>query len=689
MCVRTGCIGLFIFMFFSTQGLHAQIAAFPGAEGAGKFTSGGRGTTTTPTTVYEVTNLNDDNNPGSLRYAINQTVAYRTIVFRVSGTIHLNSKLNIKANTTIAGQTAPGDGICLADYPVVISGDNVIVRYIRARMGDKNQLITSPPGCGMPIAPFTAACTPVDGSGGDDALGNLGNKNIVIDHCSVSWSSDEALTVYRGDSVTMQWNFIEEPLNYSYHFETGDADFEQHGYGGIWGSKHGSFHHNLLAHARNRMPRFAGISTYSPAVQGIEMSDFRNNVIYNWGINNIYGGEGGYYNVVNNYFKPGRSTTSRKTQIVAIDSSVGVPYAKYYLGGNVITSSVANTNNNWLGVAMKSNLLADTVKSKVTVPFDLIAVPMQTAAVAYDLVLKYAGCALPNRDTLDQRIVNDVKDSTGRIIDVQGGYPHGTPYAQTVNAWPALNSTAAPADTDHDGMPDSWETANGLNPNSSTDRNNISANGYTNLENYLNSLTLNALMPKTNFSNFSQTVGTPSAVQTYTFEGKNLSGDVTVKPSAGYEVSVNGTTWFTNSNPLVLTHSNGTIASTTISVRLNAAATGTYAGQLQHISSVGGYVQIALNGTASGVTAVGQVAVQKQFSVTPNPVQSSLVINHPKSKALRFTIYQAGGEKLIEAKAANNTTSTTLSVDRLTAGNYFLECQNSRERVVLNFIKIH
>jgi hypothetical protein len=138
-----------------------------------------------------------------------------------------------------------------------------------------------------------------------------------------------------------------------------------------------------------------------------------------------------------------------------------------------------------------------------------------------------------------------------------------------------------------------------------------------------------------------------------------------------------------------LTHSNGTIASTAISVRLNAPGAGTYAGQLQHTSSVGGYVQIALNGTTSGVTAVGQVAVQKQFSVTPNPVQSSLVINHPKSKGLRFTIYQAGGEKLIEAKATNNTSSTTLSVDRLAAGNYFLECQNSSQRIVLNFIKIH
>src|SRR5215210_6188973 len=154
----------------------AQQPAFPGAEGAGMYTTGGRGTPAAPTTVFEVTNLSDVNSVGSLRYACSQSTAtypYRTIVFRVSGTIHLSSRLNIPANTTVAGQTAPGDGICLADWPVVINGDNVIIRYIRCRLGDKNQLKTSPSGCGVPVAPFTASCMPVDGSGGDDALGDL------------------------------------------------------------------------------------------------------------------------------------------------------------------------------------------------------------------------------------------------------------------------------------------------------------------------------------------------------------------------------------------------------------------------------------------------------------------------------------------------------------------------------------
>src|SRR5882757_6747137 len=285
----TGCLCLLVCMLGAAPLFSQQQPAFPGAEGAGMYTTGGRGTASVATTVFEVTNLNDDNNPGSLRYALQAsatTYPYRTIVFRVSGTIHLLSKLNIRANTTIAGQTAPGDGICIADFPVVISADNVIIRYIRVRMGDKNQ------NKGM-----------VDGSGGDDALGALGPNGIIVDHCSVSWSDDECLTIYRGDNISIQWCFVSEPLNYSYHFETGDADYEQHGYGGIWGGKRSSMHHNLFANCKSRTPRFAGISAYTPSVTGADNADFRNNVIYNWGINNVYGGEGGNYNVINNYVK--------------------------------------------------------------------------------------------------------------------------------------------------------------------------------------------------------------------------------------------------------------------------------------------------------------------------------------------------------------------------------------------------
>ncbi|HTE11420.1 MAG TPA: hypothetical protein VK645_10625, partial [Chitinophagaceae bacterium] len=188
--------------------------AFPGAEGFGKFTTGGRAGR-----VYIVSNLNDKG-AGSFREAAEAKNA-RMVVFAVSGTIHLETKLSIKGDISIAGQTAPGDGICLADQPVGLGGDNIIIRYIRFRMGDKYQR------GGM-----------VDGNGGDDAFGGTRKKNIIIDHCSLSWSTDEVFSVYAGDSTTLQWNLISEPLNYSYHFETGDKDYEQHGYGAIWGGRH-------------------------------------------------------------------------------------------------------------------------------------------------------------------------------------------------------------------------------------------------------------------------------------------------------------------------------------------------------------------------------------------------------------------------------------------------------------------
>lgn len=468
-----GCVLTMLALFLAPL-LHAQLPAFPGAEGAGMYSTGGRGTPTVPTTVFEVTNLLDDNRPGSLRYALTAAATYRTVVFRVSGTIHLNSRLSIRANTTIAGQTAPGDGICIADHPVSVSGDNVIVRYVRFRLGDKHQKKVDANG------------NPVDGSGSDDAFGGLGPSNIIVDHITASWSSDEAFTIYRGDNLTIQWCMISEPLNYSYHFETGDTDYEQHGYGGIWGAKRGSMHHNLIAHCRNRNPRFAGISTYTPNTIGIENADFRNNVIYNWGINTVYGGEGGNYNVVNNYYKYGPNTgRGVKYRICNPSNSATVPYGKWYVNGNYVDGSPANTADNWAGVST-----ADPAAAMATTPFDLgYPLSTQTAQDAFESVLQRAGCTLPNRDTLDQRIVNDVRNRTGRIIDVQGGYPHATPYDQTVNAWPTLAASPAPVDSDHDGMPDSYETANGFNPNDAADRNGYASNGYTNLENYLSSLT--------------------------------------------------------------------------------------------------------------------------------------------------------------------------------------------------------
>ncbi len=463
------CVLMCLFQFCHAQ--HKQAAtltkanekpiAFPGAEGFGKYTTGGRGGK-----VLIVSSLNDDG-AGSLRQAI-QTKGPRIIVFSISGTIHLASALNITSDVTIAGQTAPGDGICLADYPVSLKGNNIIIRYLRFRMGDKNQNKGK-----------------VDGGGSDDAFGSLRNNNVMIDHCTMSWSTDEVCTVYAGDSTTLQWNLIAEPLNYSYHFETGDTDFEQHGFGGIWGGKHATFHHNLFAHCANRTPRFDG-SRNVPQ----ENVDFVNNVIYNWGSNNAYAGEGGNYNMVNNYYKYGPSTSkSAKYKVVnPYKLPPKLSYGKFYLNGNFVDGSPSVTNNNWLGVIMHQGAATDTILSKVTVPFAAVPVSIQPAADAYLAVLQHVGASLPKRDTLDQRIIKDVQNRTGRLIDVQGGYPHGTAYSLTVNAWPLLKTSNVLTDTDKDGMPDLWEKQKGLNANVADAVAFKLDKAYTNIEVYLNSL---------------------------------------------------------------------------------------------------------------------------------------------------------------------------------------------------------
>ena len=482
-----------LFFILSALNSRSQILAFPGAEGAGKNTTGGRGSIASPPTIYVVNTLSDANVVGTLRYAATHVGPLsRIIIFKVAGTIHLTSALKFSvANTTIAGQTAPGQGICLADYPVQVNANNVIVRYIRFRMGDKNQ---------NPTGTFTV------GSGNDDAFDDASHNHnhIIIDHCTMSWSDDEACTFYGGDSLTLQWNIISEPLNYSYHLESGDLDYEHHGYGGIWGGQHASFHHNLFAHCQGRVPRFDGVRNLG-AVVGNENADFRNNVLYDWGGYDTNGGEGGNYNIINNFYKWGPSTSIGSSSGVKITSEIVnpykqtsapiLPYGKYYMDGNFVDSlpgiPSVNTTDNWHGAAMSGGSYADTSSAKVTVPFVMTPVATQLPAAAYTSVLTSAGCSLPGRDTLDQRIVKNVINRTGKIIDVQGDYPHGTAYALTVNAWPTLDQGFTPVDTDGDGMPDVWETQRGLNPNNSTDFNGYtSTSGYPNIENFINGDTI-------------------------------------------------------------------------------------------------------------------------------------------------------------------------------------------------------
>ena len=458
--------------------------AFPGAEGFGRYVSGGRGGN-----VYHVTSLADDGTEGTLRWALGKTGA-KTIVFDVSGTIHLQSSLNISmGNVTIAGQTAPGDGICVADYPVAIKANNVIVRYMRFRLGNKNVLL--------------------NGADGWDAFGGMDQENIIVDHCSVSWSIDECLSVLGNKNTTVQWCLVAQSLVNSGHSKGA------HGYGGNWGGSGASFHHNLIAHHGSRTPRLGP----RPTTQLDERMDMRNNVIYNFGGNGCYGGEGMTVNIVNNYYKPGPgSPTDKKGYRIA---GIGIRtneyvekypayapalhlWGKYFVTGNYNTKYSSVNNDNWTyGIINQidasgcdGTFTAETKDSiKLAEPMDFVATTTHSADDAYDRVLDYAGASL-SRDSFDELMVSDARN--GAASYTGKGLSKGFVNSQDDNrpadaaddwtAWPTLNSTAAPVDTDGDGMPDEWEKSNGLDPSDPSDGKTIGTDGYSNLENYLNSL---------------------------------------------------------------------------------------------------------------------------------------------------------------------------------------------------------
>ena len=452
--------------------------AFPGAEGFGRYTTGGRGGA-----VYHVTRLDDDNEEGSFRWACNQP-GKRTIVFDVSGTIYLKSALALSGNNvTIAGQTAPGDGICIADYPFTINANNVILRYLRFRLGNRN--VANHEG---------------------DGLGAMDHDNIIVDHCSVSWSIDECLSVYGGKNLTVQWCLVAQSLVNAGH-EKG-----AHGYGGNWGGSGSSYHHNLIVHHTSRTPRLGP----RPGTQTDERMDMRNNVIYNWAGEGCYGGEGMNVNIVNNYYKPGPATKTRNANIQKRIAGIGVRTSEYtghysdnpnawdvmwhkwgtfYVTGNYNSLHTDVTNDNWkygikdqINNSKCDNTFNSEVEAqmKLSEPIDYYAVTTHSAETAYERVLSHVGCS-KQRDSYDNTMVNDVRE--GKATYTATGNTAGFINNQNdCGGWPMLNSTAAPKDTDGDGMPDEWETANGLNPNDANDGATLCADGYTNLEHYLNSL---------------------------------------------------------------------------------------------------------------------------------------------------------------------------------------------------------
>ena len=490
----------------TTMTAQDKMLAFPGAEGFGRFTTGGRGGK-----VYHVTNLNDSGT-GSLRWANSQS-GPRTIVFDVSGTIMLKSALRIAENTTIAGQTAPGDGICIANYPVTL-GKNNIIRYVRFRLG--NAAITEAVEKWAANNGYTAdqvfanssllskVTMPHEG----DGLGAMDSQNIIVDHCSVSWSIDECLSVYGSKNITVQWCISAQSLVNAGHSKG------NHGYGGNWGGSGASYHHNLIIHHTSRTPRLGP----RPGTQTDERMDMRNNVIYNFGGNGCYGGEGMNVNIVNNYYKPGPGSPSGdKGMRIAAPGIRTTSYTghgtnpnswdvmwhvwgKYYVNGNVNTKYDQVTKDNWTyGIYNQidasgndgtyTQATKDTIK--LAEPIHFLATTTHTAEKAFEKVLQYVGASL-HRDALDDIMVSDARD--GKATFTGNGNGSGFINSQDdvkskiPNGWPDLVQGTVLTDTDGDGMPDEWEDAHGLNKNNKNDGNATGEGGYTNLEIYMNSL---------------------------------------------------------------------------------------------------------------------------------------------------------------------------------------------------------
>lgn len=455
-------LSLIMALSLMTGGIFAQntnvsdnrLIAFPGAEGGGKYVTGGRGCE-----VYIVDTLKDydpeteEPIKGSLRDAVSES--NRFVVFNVGGVINLKTQLRIKdvQNITIAGQTAPGNGITIYGYDTDISrSENIIIRYIRFRAGAEN----------------------VSSSDALDAIWGRSMKNVIIDHISTSWSTDETMSLYRAENMTVQWSVASESLTLSGHLKG------RHGYGGIWGGVNTTFHHNLIANHTSRNPRMGGGTVEKDDNEHIANFDMRNNVIYNWGFNTIYGGGRANANFINNYEKPGPGTR-QEVYTRIIDAGEKNKPGQFYIDGNVIESSDEFSKDNSKGIYISEESAPfTTIADK---PFEMAGtedLELQDPETAYKEVLDKAGATYPKRDSVDARIINDVKNGTGRFANTEkenGGL-----------AYNDFVKREKDFDKDADGIKDTWETANGLNPEDSSDSILYSENGYTNIENYVNSL---------------------------------------------------------------------------------------------------------------------------------------------------------------------------------------------------------
>jgi hypothetical protein len=413
------------------------LPAFPGAEGYGARTRGGRGGR-----VIAVTNLNDSGS-GSLRAAV-EAEGPRMVVFRVAGTIELNSELSVRhPYITIAGQSAPGDGITIKGH-LGIDADEVIVRYIRVR---------------------------TDGRFGDgDAITARNQRNLILDHVSTSWGTDEVLSVYGNSYVTIQNSVISEAI----------GNGETHKFGGIWGNDHGTYHHNLFAHNAARNPRFTS---------GIQ-ADFRNNVLYNWEYNTVHGGHrenpgnpeapSTQVNIVANYYKPGPATRSAVSRIVQPMTRGGADDAgQFWVSDNLVEGTPEVTADNWRGVEPSGGV--ELSAFQLAEPWPAMPIAQQSAEEAYETVLARVGASL-RRDAVDARIIEEVRTGTATYGD------NGIISSPSdVGGWPELQSAPAPDDTSGNGIPDWWLQKYGLDiQNPDVANQDLNGTGYTNIEEYLN-----------------------------------------------------------------------------------------------------------------------------------------------------------------------------------------------------------
>lgn len=424
--------------------------AFPGAEGYGQFARGGRGGR-----VIEVTNL-DDSGPGSLRAAV-EAEGPRTVVFRVGGTIELKSKLKIhNPYITIAGQTAPGDGITIRGYPFGCCGaHDVIMRYVRIRVGDES---------GRTL----------------DGTGFCSSDHSILDHCSISWSIDEAVSSRSAKNITLQRCLIAQALNVAGHEKY--AQGKGHSFAASISGEIGSFHHNLVAHCAGRCFSLAGGLTRGGKFSG--QLDIRNNVVYNWKHRTNDGGVKAL-NLVANYYIPGPAT--QVFRLLEPDTGKPEDPQHYHVSGNIMEGRPEFDADNWKNGGVKvASELASSIK--LAAPFCESFVTTQTALEAYHDVLADVGANWPKLDSVDRSVLSDVRARSFTYRGSKTGLPGIIDSQKDVGGWPVMASGVAPEDSDHDGMPDDWEIARGLEPTDPADGSQDAGDGYTNLEHYLNGI---------------------------------------------------------------------------------------------------------------------------------------------------------------------------------------------------------